>query len=611
MTFFSFDFKRAFGSGTSSSYISTPEENCQDFVVPYPKREPIDNNINNNPPLKEKKQCATLSKCMLNGEVSKISPLKRRKNKELRKPNSSSFAPSSTWVCRNLACKNNVSSEESFCRRCSCCLCHRFDDNKDPSLWLVCSSEGEGDERDFCGASCHVECAIEQGRVGCLSIGQALTIDGSYCCASCGKISAILRFWRRQLEKAKESRRVDNLCHRIFIAFKLFDRTNQFEELHQISCEAKAKLETEVGPLDGVSAKMARGIVSRLPVSGQVQRLCSLGVEKADELLASSHQGFKFRDSLPAACRFRFEQVGCSSLVVILRETPLPEPLSIKGYKLWYWKNRVGNSQHGPHILQKRERRVLIDNLDPCAEYCFRVVSFTEEGDLGHSESKCFTQSVEFVVQRAGARLRRNRDSTSRTFRSSGFKIRNVGRVLRRAWAEDGSFEGLFTTNEEEQETGKDSSDEEEQNHPQTGTTPPRQHSVSRHLDLNFFAVPDLNVEADDSGADSHTFQEKENEKENENGGGMGAGELDEDYEYCVKVVRWLECSGYIDKVFRMRFLTWFSLGSGEEERRVVLTFIRTLIDDPISLGGQLEDSFMDVVSCKRPVHEFRTKLWY
>lgn len=47
------------------------------------------------------------------------------------------------------------------------------------------------------------------------------------------------------------------------------------------------KLETEVGPVSGVSAKMARGIVSRLPVAAEVQRLCSVAVEKADELIAS------------------------------------------------------------------------------------------------------------------------------------------------------------------------------------------------------------------------------------------------------------------------------------------------------------------------------------
>lgn len=104
-------------------------------------------------------------------------------------------------------------------------------------------------------------------------------------------------------------------------------------------------------------------------------------------------------------------------------------------------------------------------------------------------------------------------------------------------------------------------------------------------------------------------------EAETESGHGVQVrpttGLLEEDYEYCVKVVRWLECLGYIDEGFRMRFLTWFSLGSSEQERKIVLTFISTLIDDPSSLACQLEDSFMEIVSCKKPCHEFCTKLWH
>lgn len=62
--------------------------------------------------------------------------------------------------------------------------------------------------------------------------------------------------------------------------------TSIFNALHQIVKEAKDKLEPEVGPLND-SAKMARGIVSRLSVAGDVQALCSLAIEKADGLLAS------------------------------------------------------------------------------------------------------------------------------------------------------------------------------------------------------------------------------------------------------------------------------------------------------------------------------------
>jgi signal transduction histidine kinase len=71
------------------------------------------------------------------------------------------------------------------------------------------------------------------------------------------------------------------------LSYRLLNGTSKFKDLHQMIQEAKAKLETEVGPLDGVSAKMARGIVSRLPIASDVQRLCTLAIEKADSWLAN------------------------------------------------------------------------------------------------------------------------------------------------------------------------------------------------------------------------------------------------------------------------------------------------------------------------------------
>ena len=70
------------------------------------------------------------------------------------------------------------------------------------------------------------------------------------------------------------------------MSYRLLDGTSRFRELYEIIKEANSKLETEVGPLNGVSAKMARGIVSRLSIASDVQKLCSLAIDKADERLA-------------------------------------------------------------------------------------------------------------------------------------------------------------------------------------------------------------------------------------------------------------------------------------------------------------------------------------
>jgi hypothetical protein len=98
--------------------------------------------------------------------------------------------PPTTRICKNSACKAVMNSDDEFCKRCSCCICHVFDDNKDPSLWLVCSSE-TGD-RDCCGLSCHIECALQNRKAGCIELGQSIHLDGNYCCAACGKVIGIL-----------------------------------------------------------------------------------------------------------------------------------------------------------------------------------------------------------------------------------------------------------------------------------------------------------------------------------------------------------------------------------------------------------------------------------
>lgn len=95
------------------------------------------------------------------------------------------------------------------------------------------------------------------------------------------------RCWKKQLVIARDARRVDVLCHRISLSHRILDGTSRFKELHEIVGDAKDKLENEVGAVNGVSAKMARGIVSRLSVANDVQKLCNLAIEKADEWLTS------------------------------------------------------------------------------------------------------------------------------------------------------------------------------------------------------------------------------------------------------------------------------------------------------------------------------------
>ncbi|GJN34873.1 hypothetical protein PR202_gb23575 [Eleusine coracana subsp. coracana] len=564
--------------------------------------------------------------------------------------------PLDTWICKNSACKAVLTSDKTFCKRCSCFICHHFDDNKDPSLWLVCSSDS-GD-KDCCESSCHIECALQHQKAGCIDLGQSIQLDGNYCCAACGKVIGILGCWKRQLAVAKDARRVDILCSRIYLSHRLLDGTTRFKELNQIVEDAKAKLETEVGPLDGMSCKLARGIVGRLPVAADVQKLCSIAIEKADEWLRSNVQSeTKQIDTLPAACRFRFEDITASSLVLVLKQVVSSQYHAIKGYKLWYWNSREPHSIGEPAVFPKDQRKILISNLQPCTEYAFRIISFTEDGELGHSESKIFTKSVEIIHKNLehgaeGCSSSAKRDSKSQSGKSSGFQVRQLGNVLRKAQAENG-YPNAFCKDEIE-----DSCDQSDSVIPDNQVAC----GVSRKLNLNETSVPDLNAEivmptecfqnengcssgknalTKSNGCDSETCAEghvgeapamesrsqsrkqtSDLEQEtcvDDSNLVFGParlfsrrlGQLDDNYEYCVKIIRWLECSGHIEKDFRMKFLTWFSLRSTEQERRVVITFIRTFLDEPSSLAAQLLDSFEEIVTSKRQRTGICTKLWH
>ncbi|CAK9174122.1 unnamed protein product [Ilex paraguariensis] len=526
-------------------------------------------------------------------------------------------------------------------------------------FWLECTCEsGQGDS---CGLSCHIECALQHGKVGVVELGQLMHLDGSYCCVlACGKVSSIIGF----------------------------------KELHEIVTEAKAKLETEVGPVKCVfqpSWHVALSADSLLQVMCRHSALVRLRKQTNLWLRVSVNPNIRaIEGSLPAACRFLFEEVTSSSVVILLIELSIASSNDIQGYKLWYCKKKKKkNTQKSLCVFFPRsQRRILITNLQPCTEYSFRIVSYTDAGDLGHSEAKCFTKSVEIIHKNpnsnalnhkkadsqiggsSGSRMKHKNTTTIES--DSGFKVRDLGKILRLAWAqEQGCFDGFCSVDIEKgcgvNKVKKETLQEV------------RVPSVSRELDLNVASVPDLNeeviphiessrdedngctfgqtVEADDAilnnierndaarvhgSGDSQNWNHVLNKEvpavdsraescrkraasTNEetfdcdstliNGSPFRIHNesecLDENFEYCVKIIRWLECEDYIKKEFRLKLLTWFSLRSTEQERRVVNTFIQTLIDDPSSLAGQLVDSFSDIVSLKRPRNGFCSKLWH
>eukprot|EP01018_Ginkgo_biloba_P038575 Gb_39277 [translate_table: standard] len=207
-------------------------------------------------------------------------------------------------------------------------------------------------------------------------------------------------------EIVKDAQRVDLLSSHISLSQSLLNGTCQFKGLHDIVVKAARKLEEKVGPMNGIPSKMAQGIISRLSTRLEVQNLCAMIVEKVEVLLSRiSPLGTSLcliaKDSLHVACRVQFEDVTSTSLVVLLKEIDLKSSQDVLGYKLWHHKGiKLTCPRYLTCVLPRTQRRDLVSNLQRCTEYAFKIVSFTNTGDVGHTEAKCFTKSVEVICKK-------------------------------------------------------------------------------------------------------------------------------------------------------------------------------------------------------------------
>lgn len=95
-------------------------------------------------------------------------------------------------LCENLACRAAMGQGDKFCKRCSCCICHKYDDNKDPSLWLTCESDAS-DSWESCGVTCHLECALKHEQTGIYKNECRSKLDGGFYCVTCGKTNGLMR----------------------------------------------------------------------------------------------------------------------------------------------------------------------------------------------------------------------------------------------------------------------------------------------------------------------------------------------------------------------------------------------------------------------------------
>ncbi|KAF9608647.1 hypothetical protein IFM89_010431 [Coptis chinensis] len=483
-----------------------------------------------------------------------------------------------TLFCQNLACRATLTPQNKFCKRCSCCICYHYDDNKDPSLWLTCGYDSPNPE-DLCGMSCHLQCALKHERAGIMKNGFPMKLDGGFYCVSCGKVNGIMGSWRKQLLVAKDARRVDVLCQRISLGHEILKGTEKYKELQSIVDTIVKKLKSEVGPIDRVSSEMARGLVSRLSCGAEVQQLCTSSIEISSSLLPEMCPDQTDNEGR-LRCNILFEEVSPVSVVLVL-EYGDKLLVDFLGCRIWHRKYAVDYPEKPTYIVLRPQKRFVIPDLDPSTEYFFKISVFSKAKELGAWESTCVTQAPSGCLSL-----------------------------------------GLDAEPEKEQViTSHDTSQRDSTNSSDNKLADSDNHSKVQLSD-DISKIDGSNVRPRDIGSVPFTGSVcvppatpcKSDGTQEVPGSTTKKQSAESNYEYCVRVIRWLEREGHMEKDFRVKFLTWFSLKSTIRDRRVVSAFVDTLIDDPSSLADQLVDTFLDEIRKEKkviPRFGFCTQLWH
>ncbi|KAL5549174.1 hypothetical protein UlMin_004405 [Ulmus minor] len=612
--------------------------------------------------------------------------------------NNSTIDLDNAIYCKNSACKAILTQESTFCKRCSCCICYKYDDNKDPSLWLFCSSEPPF-QGASCGMSCHLECAIKHERSGIGKEGQPGGLDGRFNCVSCRKVNDLTGCWRKQLAIAKETRRVDILCYRVSLTHKLLKGTEEYPKLYEIVDDAVDKLQADVGPLTAASAlKMGRGIVNRLSCGPEVQKLCASALELLDSM-RSDATWQPLPDSLTQDEKsilpdmVKCEDVHATSITLILRSEN-STPGNNVGYTLWHCKaNDMNFSKEPTCKLLAPDTRFVVRGLTPATAYAFKIVSFDGARELSMCEVRFSTSTGDelpncSVMERSQSPTTncsslsnpssvedetnnialfgdqadnradnylpccKGNEKVSSANLSNGMTTCNssgeggtpgdsvslldgeqANGIV--GFMSDSNVSKLEKNNSTEAQIIEDVSTDNGSNSPvRTGVecvpfvgrleaglpiTPCKLEMVKDALGRNTKSKSiskDLeNVTAKvDGPQDGSTSKKRSMERPEPDEECAGNAISDRDFEYYVKLIRWLECEGHIEKNFRQKFLTWFSLRATPQEVRIVKVFVDNFNEDPAALAEQLVDTFSESISSKRSSvvpTGFCMKLWH
>ncbi|CAN8270914.1 unnamed protein product [Cochlearia groenlandica] len=270
--------------------------------------------------------------------------------------------------------------EDIFCKKCSCFICHKFDDDQDPNLWLTCNSGGLFAD-EYRGFSCHLDCAFESEKP------KNNDVDGCFYSVSCDKTITLLKCLKRQMMIAKRTTSVDVLCCRLLLTQKLLKGTKKYIEVSQTVDEAIKSLEAEFGSdsLAQVPSSKRRGNVRKLRSCEEVKNLCCSALTLLDELILPSN--------MQGSTKIEFEDVLATSLTLILGSEESTSPGNIIHYTIWHRKTTEKEyPKESTCELFTLNTRFDVSGLTPSTEYCFKVVSFSGVKERSVDEFKVTTQ---------------------------------------------------------------------------------------------------------------------------------------------------------------------------------------------------------------------------
>ncbi|KAJ7541523.1 hypothetical protein O6H91_10G064000 [Diphasiastrum complanatum] len=357
-------------------------------------------------------------------------------------------------VCKNSACRGKLSVTDLFCKRCSCCICHLFDDNKDPSLWIVCNGRLD-DKKGGCNLSCHVECALKLQVAG-VTQRETVNLDGSFCCPSCGTVSDLIECLKKQLFIAKEARRIDILCYRLYLAYRLLTGTTHYQKLFSIVSDAAHKLEEEIGPLNEASSKLVRGIVSRLSSGAEVQKLLQSALQKVEHYF------------LEAESR---RELGLQGTIFSLSDNLLEKQDQLEGdikakYSLHFidvTSMSITVSWNNPNCGAAQEEATFCD-LEAGTQYAFKLLAFGRKGIVAQAEGVCFTKDTRDNLHNSSTKVQPKTAGKSESMYlgvldllkpsvsslaiddlDTTFKVRNLGNALHTRQLESSATEPMLS----------------------------------------------------------------------------------------------------------------------------------------------------------------------